>query len=277
MSTVVNTTSYFTFGSPRYNSINTLSTNLIPEDNEHFTSLNGTYDKFFPLYRLIETDEPVHELVQQDSSSSPIKGGLKIHNTSYKTFKVDYGAIKGSKERPYNSNLEKQSVSYSNWSSIRLNSAWCVIQQQEKTTNAGVEYIPTLLVRALGTNATIVQIHALDLDADIKNTITQWKSTDFPIGLIVKYKDNAWRCIKPTRKIPPEKAPKDSQLINGDWSYMNYNDNVFNADIFFLSESGDSNYLKEVKDSKRKFHPVKDNKDDDLVCWNLAYYDTGAI
>jgi hypothetical protein len=276
MPTTVHTTSYFTFGSPRYNSIHTLPTNIIPDDNEHYNALNGTYDKFFPLYRLIETDEPINELINQDGVVTELKGALKTHNTSYKTFKVNYGAIKGTTEKPYNSNLEKQVVNYSNWSTIRLNPAWCVIQQIDKIENNTVKFIPNLLIRALGTNSVVNQIHALDLDADKKNTITEWKSADFPAGLIVKYKDNSWRCLRATRKLPPDKLPK-IPLPDSDWLYLNYNDSVFNADVFVISEAGDSSFLKEVKDTKRIFHPLRDNKNNDLVCWNLAYYDTGVI
>lgn len=269
MSTV-NLTSYYIFGSPRYNAAATFPTIMIPEDYAYYTGLNGTYDKYFPLYRLTETSEPTVELVSANADSFKIKGDLSIRVNNYKASTAEYGAIKGNAERPFNSNLEKQSVSYSYWAHTRLNAAWCVIQNKQDTSNPlNIEYIPQLLVRTLGNNAVLSDVHAIDLDS-LKAGDT-WKSSEFPRGMIVKYKNNIWRCKRPNRQNPPSKALSSGQT-NEDWEYMNLNDNVFNADLFALTPDGTSAYIFEVKDTKRRFNPILANKDDDLVCWNLAYY-----
>jgi hypothetical protein len=262
----VNLTSYYVFGSPRYNAATTFPTILIPEDYSYYTGLNGTYDKYFPLYRLTESSEPIVELVKGDASSSAVKGDLSMRVNNYKSLTATYGAIKGQKERPFNSNLEKQSVSYSYWAHTRLNSAWCVIQnKQDNSDLQNVEHIPHLLVRALGNNAVLSDVHAVDLDSiQAKDT---WKSSEFPRGMIVKYKNNIWKCKRPNRQNPPSKAESSE-----DWEYMNFDDSVFNADLFALTPDGTSAYMFEIQDTKRRFNPILANKEDDLVCWNLAYY-----
>ena len=269
MSTV-NLTSYYVFGSPRYNAATTFPTILIPEDYAYYTGLNGTYDKYFPLYRLTESSEPTVELVRSDANSSTLKGDLSMRVNNYRTFTATYGAIKGKKEQPFNSSLEKQTVSYSYWAHTRLNSAWCVIQNKKDNSNPqNIEHIPQLLVRVLGNNAVLSNVHAVDLDS-IQSKDT-WKSSEFPIGIIVKYKDNVWRCKRPNRQNPPSAALSSGQT-NLDWEYMNFDDSVFNADLFALTPDGNSAYMFDVKDTKRRFNPILDNKDDDLVCWNVAYY-----
>jgi hypothetical protein len=268
--TTVNLTSYYIFGSPRYNVATTYPTILIPENYEYYTGLNGTYDKYFPLFKLTESSEPLLDLVSANASTSPIKGDLSIRVNNYKALTTTFGAIKGSAEKPFNSNLEKKSVSYSYWAHTRLNPAWCVIQnKQDNSDPQNIQYIPQLLVRTLGNNAVLSNIHAVDLDT--LQPTTTWKSSEFPIGMIVKYKENLWRCKKATRTNPPEKSLKNGQT-NSEWDYLNLNDNVFNADLFALTEDGTSGYMFEVKDNHRKFNPILANKDNDLVCWNLSYY-----
>lgn len=269
MSTV-NLTSYYIFGSPRYNAAATFSTILIPEDYSYYTGLNGTYDKYFPLYRLTESSEPTVELVSANASSSNIRGDLSMRVNNYRALTANYGAIKGNRERPFNSNLEKQSVSYSYWAHTRLNAAWCVLQNKQNNSDPqNIEHTPQLLVRALGNNAVLSDIHAIDLDSIKAESV--WKSANFPRGMIVKYKNNIWRCKKANRQNPPSTALSSGQT-DDNWEYMNFDDSVFHADLFAITSDGTSAYMFEIKDNKRKFNPILANTDNDLVCWNLAYY-----
>jgi hypothetical protein len=269
MSTV-NLTSYYVFGSPRYNAATTYPTIVIPEDYTYYTGLNGTYDKYFPLYRLDESSEPLIEIVNSKGTSSALKGDLAMKLSSYNAKSATFGAIKGSQERPFNSNLEKKIISYSYWAHTRLNSAWCVIQNKQDATDIqDIKYVPQLLVRVLGNNAVLSQIHAIKLDTLKADSV--WKTTDFPVGMIISYKDNVWKCKKQTKTNPPDKKLKEGQQ-NEFWEFMNLADNVFNADLFAITEDGSTGYMFEITDKKRKFNPIISNKNNDLVSWNLAYY-----
>lgn len=267
---ILNQTSYFIFGSPRYNASTTFPTIKIPEQYTYYTGLNGTYDKFFPLYKLTSSDSPSLQLVDNLGNSSNITGDLSIRNTNYKSFRDTFGK-NDNRSIPKNSNLEEKEVSYSYWSNINLNPAWCVIQTQVDTSDVeNIEYSPVLLVRSLGNTNTTRQVHALDLDKQGRES--QWASADFPVGIIVKYKDNIWKCIKSTRQLPPDRIPTVGDVSNDNWQLVNLEGNVFNADLFALGKNGASGYLLEVSDKDRKFDPSKDNVQDELVCWNMAYY-----
>lgn len=258
---VVNNISNYTYGSPRYNATRAYTVDKIPNDYGHHDGLNGTYDKWFPLYRITNTTEPRLEIITAEGNTSELKGSLALKPIQSRYTSKNYGAIKGNSEQPLNSNLEKQTVFYSNWAGVRLNPAWTTIQNTIDSSSPGVvRYIPSFLVRILANEAVIKGVHAIAL-----GETQTWSNVEFPSGMIVEYKSNIWKCVRQTREYPPSTA-----YSNTYWQICPSEINVFRADLFSLSESGESMYMLEVTDSKRKFNPL--DAGSDLVCWNVAYH-----
>lgn len=251
----------YTYASPRYNATRAYTVDKIPNDYGHHDGLNGTYDKWFPLYRITETEEPVLEIINADGVASELKGSISLKPIRVRYKSADYGAIKGNSEQPFNSNLEKKTVFYSDWRSIRLNPAWMTIQNKiDNSTPGKIRYIPTLLVRILANEAVVKTVHAIQLG--IKPT---WTNAEFQPGMIVSYRDNVWTCLLKTREYPPI-----TPYSTGYWQIYKPQTNVFYADLFTMAESGESSYMTEVNEPKRKFDPL--TAGDDLVCWNVAYH-----
>lgn len=262
MPDTVHTLSYFTYGSPRYNAVRSYGTDKIPNDYALHDSVNGTYDKWFPLYRLTESEPPLMQLVTYEGNASTVKGDLSLRNVRDKYTSAQSGAIKKGTEAPTNSNLELKTIHYSMWDSIRLNPAWCVIQNTvDNTTPTAIKYIPTYLVRVLGNYGIAKGIHSTKISEDSKQ-----RTDDYAKGSLLLYKDNLWLCTKPTRTSPPD----SKYSYSSEWSLYKPENNVFNADIFSLSENGSSSYMMAITDPKRKFNPLEQKSD--LIMWNVAYY-----
>lgn len=261
MSTTVNNIAYYTYGSPRYNAVKSFSPTKIPNDYSYHDDVNGTYDKWFPLYRLTSTEEPRLQLVNAEGQTYNITGTLALKPIQNRSFSQEYGAIKNGTEQPFNSNLEKQKVFYSTWSGIRLNPAWMTIQNRvDKSNPQKTVYTPVLLIRILGNETIVNGIHAIEISDTQKIS-----NEEFPEGLFINYKKRLWKCIKKTRRYPPSTNQSTSE-----WQLYKPETDIFHADIFSLANEGQSGYMLEVTEEKRKFNPLEAG--DDLVCWNLSYY-----
>lgn len=251
----INTTSFYQFSSPRYNSVRSFESILIPENYHTHDSINGSYDKLFPCYSLTESDKPKTQLVLQDNQTIDLVGSFQLKEVR-KNIKTKYIGKKINPDKPYNNNLDRKEVLYNLYEGMKLNTGWSVIQTRTKNNYKE----PLFLVRCLGDTNAITAIFAIPLD----ETINKF-DLEVEIGTIVSYKSNIWRCIAKTKEYPP----KTPVLTTNYWKLYR-TDNVFNADVFTLSRVG-SNYLIKVTDQKRSFLPQK-QKDDTLVVWNLAYY-----
>lgn len=252
----------YTYSSPRYNSFIGYPTQKIPTNYSIHDQKNGTFDKWFPLYRLVDTEEPSFVLYNAEGSSSIVKGALTLAKVQPKYFYRDCGAIKQGKERPYNSTLEQQRITYDAWASIKLNPAWCVIQTRKKEESGTTTYEAIFLVRLLGNTSVVENVHTFDLDAFKNDALIS--SAAFRPGLLVRYKKRIWKCIVQTFEYPPS-----IETTTTHWQPYKPSTNVFIADVFMLTSEADSGYLLEVTDPKRKFNPATEK---DLVCWNAAYF-----
>ena len=256
------TTSYYTFSSPRYNTLYNYPTQLVPEDYSIFDAVNGTCDKYFPCYVLTSCDKPKTELVKNTGEAIENKGcfSFREHIQKAATKKV------GKKDKPASpsNDLAQYKIQSDLYTTVRLNAGWSVIQTKNiYENNQPVEYLPQFVVRALGNNTSIRELYVEDLDTEKVKNINS-STTNFLSGELVVYKKNIYKCIKDTLNYPPVTAGSDTE----EWKYINFS-NVFNADIFALTDTS-SAYFTEVSDEERLFDP--DKEDDTLICWSVAYY-----
>lgn len=262
----LHTTPYYTFASPRYNCLRNYPTTLIPEDYEHFDSVNGSADKYFPCYTLTSNQPPVVELVDNKGVKYPLKGNLSFRKHLDKgSFKIV--GRKDNPDKPFNQNLARHKVYFTSYVSSKFNPGWCVIQtynQPPSLPGDKVTYIPQLLVRCLGNNMSVAELYAYDLDSADKGALLISEEGFLP-GDIVLYKKHLFKCHVPTKSYPPSQQ-KDNQF----WNVIDLQNNVFNADVFTISKEG-AKYYKDATDETRRFDPVKDNQGT-LVSWSIAYY-----
>ena len=243
----VNSVAYLDFGSPRYRAAYNQSAKYIPDDYPNHDAVNGTYDAYFPLYRITSSPPPVMYL-KTPNTLSKITGELAVQEYQLNNKTAQYGAIKEDRERPANTTLESQTVSYNDWSNLPINPGWDVI-------------VDTTLVKLLGNIHTINYIHAFDLDSYTGNP-----TSPLPKNAYVKYKNNVWRSLTATFSLPPE----DPNEITSIWSYVPSRQNVFYAAVYSLNQ-GKTAFLYEEEDEDRNFNPLND-PEQNLVCWNAAYY-----
>lgn len=219
----------------------------------------GRYDKYFPLYAITDTDDPKYILTAPTNEEKTIKGDLepKLYRDKYKHRHL------GKKEKPtgiFNSNLDFKDLYYKEWFSVKLNPAWTVLQ----TDGTAV----THLIRCLGNNYTLKNVHAFSLDDNNKLDVI---AGTFPKGIVVLYKKNLWKCIKDTNKYPPTTLPTKTSPINVEWQSLATSSNVFHADIFSTGKDSNFKYTRTVTEDNRNFNPTQE-KDDTLVSWNVAYF-----
>jgi hypothetical protein len=231
---------------------------LIPADYIYQDQINGTYDKFFPCYSLDTSEVPKIELTIGSGSPKPLNGdlGTVVFRDQFKGKEVGKKAAFSS---PTNSNLDYKKVFYTEHYYTKLTPGWCVIQT---TKDAQGDEIPAYLVRALGNDQVCRSIHAIDLPSPKQTT----PLGNFLSGMIVRYEGSVWKCLKATQTYPPQKPTKRP---SGFWELVEFTSNVFNADLFALSESG-SSYFTEVSDPVRTFNPK--TQDDSLILFNVAYH-----
>lgn len=270
---LLNRSTEYVFGSPRYNTFRNQTTNLIPEDYGYYDSINGTYDKYFPCYSLDTNDTPTMQLVNQNGEHLEIKNGdLELF-----LFRAKYGGKRVGKvenpDRPYNSNLQTNMIYYQTYMYSKIHPGWCVIQTQttKDLDNKNV-YEPFLLVRLVGTNEVCNQVFAIDLD----DKEVALGSVPFRPGIIIKQKEDSnvnttrfylWKCLQETINRPPRNP---NGYTGTEWKLLDYSYNVFNADLYYIA-GNQLNYFMEVNSTTRKFHPNKEN-DDSLICFNASYY-----
>lgn len=248
----------YTFASPRYHSIINYPTVYASEDYLSHDSINGTYDKNYPLYMMTASSVPKLELVNQYGESSDMVGDINtrlyLQDSEIKTV--------GKQEKrtnPTNTNLEEITIKYNDYITNNLNPGWCVIQTISRFVNDKIEYSPLFLVRALGNTLSSMSLYSIELDES--KTIA---TNEFTVGTIVKYKKTVWKCVSPTRIYPPS----NPLTITPHWTSLDGRLSVFYADLFVIAEN--SKYFMEIEDSNRYFSPSQ--QDDSLVSWNISAY-----
>ena len=250
------------WSSPRYHAFINYDTVFLPDDYLSYDSLNGTADKYFPLYTITETDEPVIEEVKSNGIVSE-SNTLGLYRLRSNLLKRDVGR-KRDPQPPYNSNLELKVVSYVELESLSFNPGWSTLQTVDIQTVNGPIQEANILVRVLGNRGVVEDIYAVDLDTQPYEELRESVDT-IPTGVIYKLNDNLWECIKPTKSLPPEDKSESDE-----WALIEYS-NVFNADVYSYAEGRVSKIYTVVEDS-RDFDPIRDGGES-LVCWNLSYYE----
>jgi hypothetical protein len=266
------TVPYYTFASPRYRAVKNKQIELIPEDYNRYDSINGTYDKYFPLYAVDENEPPVLELVNEQGQATKMKGLMEFIPFRDKFTYREKGK-KNERVNLANSNLEYKKTFYQEHLSIKLNPGWSLIQSNVTTVAGKAKFTPKYIIRALGNNTSTRYNLAVKLPK-LKSTESGYAANEFNPGTIVEYNGNLWKCLKPTKLYPPLTVATRNvgdDPTTEEWDNINLVTNVFNADVFIVGGQG-IGYLAEINDETRQFNPNKKDGDDTLVAWNLSYY-----
>ena len=264
MSEIVYKLSNFNWGSPRYHACANYETVHMPDNYLAYDDLNGTADKYFPLYTITDSDRPAIEEVNSAGVAKASKN-LKLYVLRSNLLKRDVG-MKREPQAPYNSNMQLKTVSYVELESLALNPGWCTLQTQTSETIDGPAEVGAILVRVLGNSEVVEDIYAVDLDTSPYSEIRQSVDT-IPAGVIYKLNSTLWECVKDTKELPPE----DKEEASSDWAIIE-TDTVFNADVYMYT-AGNIEKVYTATEDDRKFNPVEDGGDT-LVCWNLSYFES---
>lgn len=243
----------FTYGSPRYHSY--IYDNYIYEEDNFlgYDIINGTYDKYFPLYSITSNDEPKLSVTMPNGTVENLRGDVEIrlNRDKYGSKTIGWTDYR----HPYvNQALDQKEIKYSDYLHTNLNPAWCHIQIN---TNDSVSF-NGYLIRTLGYK----EVTKAYLSLDYKEDFLQF----FPKGIIVHSEDDSipLKAIQNTYNLP--------SIESSDWEVISDNDTPFNADYYSINESGNTQYINSIQDRNRSFR-VEDS-DTTLISWNMSVYIT---
>lgn len=255
----VNILPYLTYSSPRYHTYTTAYSWFEEDDYPEYDAVNGTYDKYWPLYGIHENAAPKLQLILPDNSEVPIKGDLGIYQLQSNYTRTTFGDT-GYVHFLKNNNLDQKQVDFNLYFNIKLTPGWSTLQLLS-TESAAAGFC----IRANGSATTMLENHSFTVPDELENNT----SFEFPAGTILKFKGLAYRCLKTTSQYPTEKTTNEL------WEYLE-DKNVFDADVFSIYSTGYTKYIKNVKDPERNFEPEIEIKNplSTLVGWNLSYYES---
>jgi len=257
--TKLNIVSGYTYASPRYHTTKFASSIYADDDYQLYDVLNGTYDVYWPLYAVTESDKPSSVLINSLGDEVEVSGDLELFLLKDNYASRTIGSV-GYSHPIVNTNLETREVSFSIWLQPKLNPGWSSIQTYGDTAANHAGFI----LRILSSAEIIKGCHAVKIEKKEGDVSTIASSTPFPKGIILDYQDKIYRCINPNNKYPSVSDP--------DWLNLDASTNIFHADFYVYTADGQTAYFDSFADASRRFTP-KEN-DEDLVSWNLsAWYE----
>lgn len=257
--TKVNQVLGFTYASPRYHTTKFASSPFASDDYQEYDALNGTYDKFWPLYAVTESEEPKSFLVNSAGIEKEIKGDLSLFLYKDNYAPRSIGAV-GYLNPTVNTNLDKVDYSFSLWLQPELNPGWTNIQSYGSASGT----FGGFLIRLLSNSELIKENHSIKLEKAPGDTSTVASASNFPKGTIVEYEGKVYKCLTPTNLYPDN--------TSASWQSLNEVGTTFYADMYVFNSEGTTVYHTSFEDRERTFDPKRQGTD--LVAWNIsAWYE----
>ena len=235
----------FEFLSPRAKVGKPFSTIFAAEDNDLFFALNGTYDKHFPLYALTNivgasSDyRPSINLINRLGTEKKLTGALKPTIYKEKINRRDYGKKAEVHPTLGNQNLVLNKIYFREFLIPKFNPKYSLVIDGKFITNTIQK--PAEQFTDIATSPTSV-------------------FEPFAKSSLVKYSNQFWRCLEPTKAYPSNTDSK--------WQQLPERQSIFTSDIYAIFGS-DVQYLQTYTED-RTFRP--EQQDTSLVAFNVSCF-----
>jgi hypothetical protein len=233
------------FLSPRAKVGKPFSTIFAADNNDLFFKLNGSYDKFFPLYILTNIQgassnyRPNINLIGATGLEKKLTGAMTPTIYKEKINRREYGRKDEIHPTLGNKNLVLNRIYYREFLIPKFDPRYTLIVDGKFITNT-------------------IQKPA-DQFTDIGNMPSS-VFEPFAKGSLVKYSGNYWRCLEPTKAYP------SSEDIN--WKQLPQQQSVFTADIYSIF--GSNVQFLQTYTEDRIFRP--EQQDTSLVTYNVSCF-----
>jgi hypothetical protein len=215
------------------------------EDNSLHQKLNGSYDKYFPLYVLTniqgsKTDyRPSINLINATGTETKLKGVMTPTIYKEKINRREVGRKNDVHPILGNKNLALNRIYYREFLIPKLDPRYSLIIDSKFITNT-------------------IQKPANQF-TDIGNMPSS-VFEPFTKGSLVKYSGNYWRCLEPTKAYPNSE--------NTSWKQLPEQQSIFTADIYSIF--GSNVQFLQTYTEDRTFRP--EQQDTSLVVWNVSCF-----
>jgi hypothetical protein len=221
------------------------STLFIAEDNDKHFSLNGSYDKFFPLYTLTNIQNastnyrPSISLIAANGTEKKLTGALLPQIYKEKINRREYGRKSQIHPTLGNKGLILNTIYYREFLIPKLDPRYSLIIDKKFITNTIQK--PSNQFTDLGATPSSV-------------------FEPFAKGSLVKYSNKYYRCLEATKTYPSNN--------NNSWQQLPERQSVFTADIYGIFGSN-VQYLQTYSED-RTFRP--EQQDTSLVTYNVSCF-----
>jgi len=234
-----------TFLAPRNFVGKPFSTLFIADDNDAHYRLNGTYDKHFGLYILTniigaKTDyRPSINLINATGTETKLKGAATPTIFKEKINRREYGKKNDVHPTLGNRNLAFNKIYYREFLIPKFDPRYSLVVDSKFITNTIQK--PADQFTDLGASPSSV-------------------FEPFARGSLVKYSNQYWRCLQPTKAYPSSE--------NTDWQQLPQQQSVFTADIYSIF--GSNVQFLQTYSEDRNFRP--EQQDTSLVAYNVSCF-----
>jgi hypothetical protein len=234
-----------TFLAPRTAVNKPFETIFAAEDFSLHDRLNGTYDKFFPLYILTNIQgastsyRPSISLIAANGTEKKLTGAMTPTIYKEKINRREYGRKNDVHPTLGNKNLALNRIYYREFLIPKFDPRYTLIVDGKFITNT-------------------IQKPANQF-TDIGNMPSS-VFEPFIKGSLVKYSGNYWRCLEPTKAYP------SGEDIN--WKQLPQEQSVFTADIYSIF--GSNVQFLQTYTEDRTFRP--EQQDTSLVTYNVSCF-----
>ncbi|MCA2594059.1 MAG: hypothetical protein IM526_02710 [Microcystis sp. M38BS1] len=233
------------FLAPRNQVGKPFSTLFIAEDNDAHFSLNGTYDKHFPLYTLTNivgattSYRPSISLINRLGTETKLTGSVTPQIFKEKINRREIGRKNEIHPTLGNPNLALNRVYYREFLIPKLNPKYSLVIDNKFITNTIQK--PSEQFTDLGASPSSV-------------------FEPFTKGSLVKYTNHYYRCLEPTKTYPSGNSTQ--------WQQLPERQSIFTADIYGIFGSN-VQYLQTYSED-RTFRP--EQQDTSLVTYNVSCF-----
>ena len=233
------------FLSPRAKIGKPFSTLFIAENNDAHFSLNGTFDKFFPLYSLTNivgastSYRPTISLIAANGTERKLTGLMTPTIFKERINRREVGRKAEIHPILGNSGLVLNTIYFREFLIPKLDPKYSLIIDKKFITNTIQK--PSNQFTDLGATPSSV-------------------FEPFAKGSLVKYSNKYYRCLEPTKTYPSNN--------NNSWQQLPERQSVFTADIYGIFGSN-VQYLQTYTED-RNFRP--EQQDTSLVTYNISCF-----
>lgn len=235
----------FSFLAPRNSVGKPFETIFAAEDNALHDRLNGTYDRHFPLYALTNIQgassdyRPSVNLIAANGTEKKLTGSITPTIFKEKINRREYGRKPEIHPTLGNQGLQLNTVYFREFLLPKFDPRYTLI--------VGGTFITNTIQKPSD--------QFTDLGATAGSSFEP-----FAKASLVRYKNQYWRCLEPTRAFPDDE--------DDNWQQLPQTQSIFTADIYSIF--GSNVQFFQTYTEGRTFIP--EQQDDSLVVWNVSCF-----